>query len=115
MDLIYKPNHIATAAVETVKLFIKWHFTVELIVHIGVWGSCVLQFDAPFLSFLLTLSFMILISNSSYYTGPKNKGSIAKYFDFENQFTCVISTYTDEMKVSRASRLLTVGQACKFK
>ena len=58
-----------------------------------------LQFDAPFLSFLFTLS-LILISNSSYYTGPKNKGSIAKYFDFENQFTCIISNYTVDMKVS---------------
>lgn len=100
IDLIYKLNLIATAAVETVKLFIKWDFIVEQIVNFGVWGSCVLQFDAPFLSFLFTLSFLILISNSSYYTGPKNKGSIAKYLDFKNQFTRVISNYTVEMKVS---------------
>ena len=53
IDLIYKLNYITTAAVETVKLFIKWDFIVELIVNFGVWGSCVLQFDAPFLSFLL--------------------------------------------------------------
>ena len=100
IDLIYKLKHIATAAVETVKLFIKWDFIVEQIVNFGVWGNCVLQFDAFFfLSFLFTLSFLILISNSSY-TGPKNKGSIAKYFDFKNQFTCVISNYTVEMKVS---------------
>lgn len=100
IDLIYKLNLIATAAVETVKLFIKWDFIVEQIVNFGVWGSCVLQFDAPFLSFLFTLFFLILISNSSYYTGPKNKGSIAKYLDFKNQFTRVISNYTVEMKVS---------------
>lgn len=99
IDLIYKLNHIATAAAETVKLFIEWDFIAEQIVNFGVWGNCVLQFDVPFLSFLFTLSFLILISNSSY-TGPKNKGSIAKYFDFKNQFTCVISNYTVEMKVS---------------
>lgn len=72
---------------------------MEQIVNFGVWGNCVLQFDDPFLSFLFTLSFLILISNSSY-TGTKNKGSIAKYLDFKNHFTCVISNYTFEMKVS---------------
>ena len=101
IDLIYKLKHIATAAVETVKLFIKWDFIVEQIVNFGVWGNCVLQFDAFFfLSFLFTLSFLILISNSSYYTGPKIINSIAKYLDFKNQFTRVISNYTVEMKVS---------------